>query len=107
MVTFLAIDLHYWQTDDLEWYDPGQAITENGSLAITLETTTDANSHGLGYLVSLTHLLAGSLRGQGLTFRYSKGGMIQSWNKANIDFFGLLRSSADNFGPVLLHGRAD
>ncbi|KAL8277275.1 hypothetical protein RQP46_010344 [Phenoliferia psychrophenolica] len=52
-------DLHYWQTADLEWYDPGQATTEGGYLAITLEKDTDANSHGLGYL----------------------GGMLLSWNK--------------------------
>ncbi|KAK4703818.1 beta-glucan synthesis-associated protein KRE6, partial [Phenoliferia sp. Uapishka_3] len=51
--------LHYWQTDDLEWYDPGNAITEDGVLALTLEKATDAESHGLGYL----------------------GGMLQSWNK--------------------------
>ncbi|KAL8276891.1 hypothetical protein RQP46_010719 [Phenoliferia psychrophenolica] len=53
------VDLRYWQTGDLEWYDPGQAHTENGYLALTLETSTKALSHQMGYL----------------------GGMLQSWNK--------------------------
>jgi beta-glucanase (GH16 family) len=43
----------------LEWYDPYQGTTQNGYLALKLETATLADSHGLGYL----------------------GGMIQSWNK--------------------------
>ncbi|KAM0751136.1 beta-glucan synthesis-associated [Meredithblackwellia eburnea MCA 4105] len=54
-----AVNLHYWATGDLEWYDPDRLITEDGYLAITLSKETAANSHGLGYL----------------------GGMIQSWNK--------------------------
>jgi beta-glucanase (GH16 family) len=54
-----AVNLHYYATDDLEWYDPGNIITEGGYLAITLTSETLADSHGLGYL----------------------GGMLQSWNK--------------------------
>ncbi|KAG2159691.1 glycoside hydrolase family 16 protein [Suillus bovinus] len=31
-----AVNLHYWQTNDLEWYYPGQVTTKNGALEITL-----------------------------------------------------------------------
>ena len=51
-----AVDLWYWATKDLEWYDPGQVTTGNGALRIKLENT---ESHGLQY----------------------KSGMLQSWNK--------------------------
>jgi beta-glucanase (GH16 family) len=55
-----AVDLQYWGTDDLEWYDPQQATTKNGYLQLTIEKVTDAiNNHNLTY----------------------KSGMIQSWNK--------------------------
>ncbi|CEQ40473.1 SPOSA6832_02100 [Sporobolomyces salmonicolor] len=62
-----AVDLHYWyartkrrfdvlaltllahrQTNDLEWYDPGNIYTEGGALVIELTKETKANSHGLG-----------------------------------------------------------
>jgi len=52
-----AVDLHYWQTGDLEWYDPSAIITNDiGSLQITLANTP---SHGLSY----------------------QGGHLSSWNK--------------------------
>lgn len=51
-----AVDLHYWQTRDMEWYHPDALTTRNGSLAITM-TQQPIN---------------------GLSFR---SGMIQSWNK--------------------------
>ncbi|GAA5891632.1 hypothetical protein JCM5296_005491 [Sporobolomyces johnsonii] len=54
-----AVDLHYWQTNDLEWYDPGNIYTEGGALVIELTKETKANSHNMGYLSS----------------------MLQSWNK--------------------------
>ncbi|KAI5478155.1 glycoside hydrolase family 16 protein [Pseudohyphozyma bogoriensis] len=56
---FEAVNLHYWSTDDMEWYDPDQITTEDGYLAITFTNASDTDSHGLGYL----------------------GGMLQSWNK--------------------------
>ncbi|EIW86864.1 glycoside hydrolase family 16 protein [Coniophora puteana RWD-64-598 SS2] len=31
-----ALDLHYWQTDDLEWYSPQAVTTNNGALEITM-----------------------------------------------------------------------
>ncbi|GAA5891636.1 hypothetical protein JCM5296_005492 [Sporobolomyces johnsonii] len=54
-----AVDLHYWQTGDLEWYDPSNAYTEGGALVLELTKESNASSHNLGYL----------------------SGMIQSWNK--------------------------
>ena len=52
-----AVDLNYWPTADLEWYDPGQITTENGYLKITIEQRTDY--HNLSYI----------------------SGMMTSWNK--------------------------
>lgn len=51
-----AVDLHYWATNNKEWYDPKQITTQNGSLVITL---MDTPSHGLDYT----------------------GGMMSTWNK--------------------------
>ncbi|GAA5891181.1 hypothetical protein JCM8208_002530 [Rhodotorula glutinis] len=51
-----AVDLHYWPTGDLEWYDPDAATTKNGSLVFTM---TEEKINGLNY----------------------RSGMIQSWNK--------------------------
>ncbi|KAG6381038.1 glycoside hydrolase family 16 protein [Boletus reticuloceps] len=31
-----AVDLHYWQTNDLEWYYPDQVTTRGGALEITM-----------------------------------------------------------------------
>ncbi|BGP45319.1 hypothetical protein JCM10450v2_001137 [Rhodotorula kratochvilovae] len=51
-----AVDLHYWGTRDLQWYDPDAITTKDGNLVITLsqEPWNDLN------------------------FR---SGMLQSWNK--------------------------
>ncbi|KAF8737204.1 Glycoside hydrolase family 16 protein, partial [Rhizoctonia solani] len=51
-----AVDLHYWGTNNLEWYSPDQVTTRGGYLNITLEKTP----------------------WQRLDY---KGGMIASWNK--------------------------
>ena len=51
-----AVDLWYGATHDLEWYDPAQITTRDGSLRIKMENT---ETHGLQY----------------------KSGMLQSWNK--------------------------
>ncbi|CAE6487052.1 unnamed protein product [Rhizoctonia solani] len=51
-----AVDLHYWSTNNLEWYDPAQVTTTNGSLRIELAAK---HEHGLNYT----------------------GGMLSSWNK--------------------------
>ncbi|KAL5498539.1 hypothetical protein ACEPAH_1893 [Sanghuangporus vaninii] len=51
-----AVDLHYWGTNNLEWYDPEAITTKNGSLEITLSRKP---SHNLNY----------------------EGGMMSTWNK--------------------------
>lgn len=51
-----AVDLHYWETNNLEWYDPAAITTRNGALEITL---TEMQIHDLNY----------------------RGGMMTSWNK--------------------------
>ncbi|KNZ60993.1 hypothetical protein VP01_1469g2 [Puccinia sorghi] len=51
-----AVDLHYWQTTNFEWYDPDAVTTKGGSLVIQIDQET-------------THNLR------------ARSGMIQSWNK--------------------------
>ncbi|KAJ7729678.1 glycoside hydrolase family 16 protein [Mycena maculata] len=51
-----AVDLHYWPTGDLEWYDPSAITTENGKLVITM---SEVWNHDLNFM----------------------SGMLQSWNK--------------------------
>ncbi|KAF8891507.1 glycoside hydrolase family 16 protein [Mucidula mucida] len=51
-----AVDLHYWGTNNMEWYDPSAITTEGGSLRITL---SEQAVHDLDY----------------------KGGMMSTWNK--------------------------
>ncbi|WOO82796.1 Beta-glucan synthesis-associated protein KRE6 [Vanrija pseudolonga] len=53
---FTAVDIHYWPTNDLEWYDPGTVTTRDGHLVITL---TQQPIHNLMF----------------------KSGMVQSWNQ--------------------------
>lgn len=40
---WLAEDLHYWQTENYEWYDPAAITTKDGNLVITLSQTEDHN----------------------------------------------------------------
>ncbi|KAF8204724.1 glucosidase [Pholiota molesta] len=51
-----AEDLHYWATNNLEWYDPEAITTEGGALVITF---SEMAIHGLDY----------------------QGGLMSSWNK--------------------------
>ncbi|KAF8911821.1 beta-glucan synthesis-associated protein [Mucidula mucida] len=51
-----AVDLHYWQTNNMEWYDPAAVTTKDGNLVLTL---SEKETHGLHY----------------------QGGLISSWNK--------------------------
>lgn len=51
-----AVDLHYWATGNMEWYDPAAVTTKNGALEITL---SQKETHGLDY----------------------QGGMMSTWNK--------------------------
>ncbi|KAJ7239362.1 glycoside hydrolase family 16 protein [Mycena rebaudengoi] len=50
------MDLHYWQTNNLEWYDPAAITTRGGALEINL---TKMETHNLSY----------------------QGGLMSSWNK--------------------------
>ncbi|KAG6336598.1 hypothetical protein ID866_2507 [Astraeus odoratus] len=51
-----AVDLHYWETNNLEWYDPEALVTKNGYLEVTL---SQKDTHNLNY----------------------QGGMMSTWNK--------------------------
>lgn len=51
-----AVDLHYWGTNNMEWYDPAAITTRAGALEITLSVK---QTHGLDY----------------------QGGMMSTWNK--------------------------
>jgi beta-glucanase (GH16 family) len=51
-----AADLHYWATNNMEWYDPAAITTNNGALEITL---SQKQTHDLDY----------------------QGGMMSTWNK--------------------------
>ncbi|KAL0956987.1 hypothetical protein HGRIS_003087 [Hohenbuehelia grisea] len=51
-----AADLHYWQTNNMEWYDPAAITTKDGHLKVTL---SQKETHDLHY----------------------QGGMMSTWNK--------------------------
>ncbi|KAJ2918539.1 hypothetical protein MD484_g1808, partial [Candolleomyces efflorescens] len=45
-----AVDLWYWGTLDLEWYDPGQVTTKDGALQIRIERVDDpSTNHNMSY----------------------------------------------------------
>ncbi|KAF7300816.1 GH16 domain-containing protein [Mycena kentingensis (nom. inval.)] len=55
-----ALDLHYWATNNLEWYDPSAITTRSGALEINLTYVDDiTQNHNLHY----------------------KGGIMTTWNK--------------------------
>jgi len=73
-----AVDLHYWATNNLEWYDPAAVTTRNGALEITL---SKKDTHDLNY----------------------QGGMVTTWNK--FCFTGGVIVSATNLpGTNNVHG---
>ncbi|KAJ6499293.1 beta-glucan synthesis-associated [Mycena sanguinolenta] len=47
-----AVNLHYWATNNLEWYDPEAITTVNGSLVITLSQKETHNLHYEGGMVA-------------------------------------------------------
>ncbi|KAF7303707.1 GH16 domain-containing protein [Mycena indigotica] len=55
-----AVDMHYWSTGDLEWYDPAAITTRGGALEINLTHFDD---------ISLNHNLE------------YRSGMMSTWNK--------------------------
>ncbi|KAF8650091.1 hypothetical protein AX16_005417 [Volvariella volvacea WC 439] len=76
-----AVDLHYWGTNDLEWYDPGQVTTADGHMKIRLERANPADNHNMSY----------------------KSGMVQTWNKFCFTG-GLLETSVMLPGSNNVHG---
>ena len=73
-----AVDLHYWQTNNMEWYDPSAVTTRDGALEITL---SDKPTKGMNYT----------------------GGMISTWNKFCFTG-GLVLSSVVLPGTTNIHG---
>ncbi|KAF5393140.1 hypothetical protein D9757_001304 [Collybiopsis confluens] len=67
-----AVNLHYWQTNNMEWYDPAAITTQNGSLVVTF---SKKETHGLHY------------QGGEYPFRTKQTtaelliGMMSTWNK--------------------------
>ncbi|KAG1853190.1 glycoside hydrolase family 16 protein [Suillus subalutaceus] len=76
-----APSLHYWGTNDLEWYDPSQVTTKGGALQITLAKVDPASNHNLTY----------------------KSGMVQTWNKFCFTG-GLIETSVILPGSNNVHG---
>lgn len=62
-----AVDLNYWATNNLEWYDPAAITTKDGALQVTL---SKKDTHDLNY----------------------QGGMVTTWN--NFCFTGGLVEAA-------------
>ena len=47
-----AVDLHYWQTNNMEWYDPSAITTKDGALRVTLSETPNHNLNWTGGMMS-------------------------------------------------------
>ncbi|KAH8829108.1 beta-glucan synthesis-associated protein [Flagelloscypha sp. PMI_526] len=47
-----AVDLHYWATNNMEWYDPQAITTKNGALEIKLERKETWDLHYQGGMMS-------------------------------------------------------
>ncbi|KAG9082147.1 hypothetical protein FRC07_014296, partial [Ceratobasidium sp. 392] len=47
-----AVDMHYWSTNNLEWYDPTQATTTGGSLKLTLDAHKEHDLNYTGGMIS-------------------------------------------------------
>ncbi|KAF9256746.1 SKN1-domain-containing protein [Marasmius fiardii PR-910] len=69
-----AMDFWYGVTQDMEWYDPGQVITRDGALVITLDSNTTLEA-GLTPGSTAPFKIEDN---HGLAYR---SGMLQSWNK--------------------------
>ncbi|KAJ8487014.1 hypothetical protein ONZ45_g14470 [Pleurotus djamor] len=77
-----AVDLHYWGTNDLEWYDPSQATTRGGALRLTLDRVANPlDNHDLNY----------------------RSGMVQTWNKFCFTG-GLIEAAVTLPGTNNIHG---
>ncbi|KAJ7363795.1 glycoside hydrolase family 16 protein [Mycena albidolilacea] len=73
-----AEDLHYWATNNMEWYDPNAVTTKDGALKITLSATPN---HGMNYT----------------------GGLVTTWNKFCFTG-GLVVTNATLPGTTNIHG---
>ncbi|KAJ8592056.1 glycoside hydrolase family 16 protein [Rhizopogon salebrosus TDB-379] len=76
-----APSLHYWGTNDLEWYDPDQVTTKGGALRLSLSRVDPASNHNLTY----------------------RSGMVQTWNKFCFTG-GLIEASVTLPGSNDVHG---
>ncbi|EIW68811.1 hypothetical protein TREMEDRAFT_69207 [Tremella mesenterica DSM 1558] len=76
---FEAVDLHYWPTNDFEWYDPSAITTQDGHLVITM---TQEPIHDLNF----------------------KSGMLQSWNKLCFNTNAYFEVSASLPGSPNING---
>ena len=47
-----AVDLHYWATNNKEWYDPAAITTKDGSLEITLSQKPNHDLNYTGGIIS-------------------------------------------------------
>ncbi|OJA19336.1 hypothetical protein AZE42_00442 [Rhizopogon vesiculosus] len=56
-----AVNLHYWQTNNLEWYDPEAITTEDGYLVVTLSEKQTHNLNFEGGLMSTWQVLVASI----------------------------------------------
>ncbi|CAE6494910.1 unnamed protein product, partial [Rhizoctonia solani] len=63
-----ASDLHYWGTNNLEWYDPSALTTVDGNLRVSLSKSTP-KYHELDYM----------------------GGMMSTWMEQILLYWGILR----------------
>ncbi|KAJ7768363.1 glycoside hydrolase family 16 protein [Mycena metata] len=73
-----AVDLHYWSTNNMEWYDPAGVTTAGGALRITLSAQ---ETHNLSY----------------------QGGLVTTWNKFCFTG-GLIVTNATLPGKNNIHG---
>lgn len=68
-----AVDLHYWATNDYEWYDPGEPAAFVQLERVSRSFTDAITTQGGNLVISVTEQPT-----NGLDFR---SGMLQSWNK--------------------------
>lgn len=65
-----AVDLHYWATNNLEWYDPEAITTQDGNLVITLDRKETHDLHFQGGMSISTFTTTQERFGLSLVFRH-------------------------------------
>lgn len=48
-----ALDMHYYSTDDIEYYDPSGATTADGFLVLNLTKANPAQNHNFSYMSAM------------------------------------------------------